>query len=202
MNEKGETGLIAITGGIGSGKSTVGEMLFKRGYTVVDTDQIARELTMPGSPLLDEIVAEFGDDVLDSEKHLDRRKVAGLVFTHREKLKALERIMHPKIVDEYSRRVEESSDRWVFVLIPLLFEAGRENAVDRIWLCYAPADTRLERTVKRDNGSRTDVLDRMSMQIPDEEKISRADVVIDTSGSLRDTERQVDKSVKDLEKSG
>jgi len=199
MNDKSETGLVAITGGIGSGKSTVGEMLIRRGYTVIDTDQIARELTTPGSPVLDEIVAEFGDDVLDSKKNLDRRKVAGLVFARREKLKALERIMHPKIVDEYSRRVEESSDKWVFVLIPLLFEAGRENAVDRIWLCYAPADIRLERTVERDNGSRTEVMDRMSMQIPDEEKISRADVVIDTSGSLRDTERQVDKALKGLE---
>jgi dephospho-CoA kinase len=202
MNEKSETGLIAITGGIGSGKSTVGEMILRRGYTVIDTDQIARELTMPGSPVLDEIVAEFGDDVLDSNKHLDRRKVAGLVFSHREKLKALERIMHPRIVDEYSRRVEESSEKWVFVLIPLLFEAGRENAVDRIWLCYAPAEVRLERTVKRDNGSRTDVMDRMSMQIPDEEKMSRADVVIDTGRSLRETERQIDKALKDLEKSG
>jgi dephospho-CoA kinase len=199
---RGRTRIIALTGGIASGKNTVGELVARRGYLVIDSDRIARELTQAGSPVLAEIVGEFGDDVLGSDGSLDRGKVAGLVFSDEERLRALERILHPRIVEEYRRRIRESDADWVFVLIPLLFEAGREEGVDRIWLCYAPMEVRLERAMARDGASREDVLARMRMQIPDEEKRARADVIIDTSGTMADVERQVEKALAELEGGG
>ncbi len=202
MSDNGKTRTVGLTGGIGSGKSTVGGMLARRGYTVIDSDRIARELTEAGSPVLDEIGRALGAEVLTDEGDLDREKVADIVFSDREKLSILESILHPAIVEEYQRRIRESDDHWIFLLIPLLFEAGREGSVDKIWLCYAPEEIRIERTIKRDGTSRDDVLARISMQMPDEEKLSKADIVIDTSGSLEDVERQVEQALRELEVEG
>jgi len=202
MTSRGKTRIIALTGGIASGKNTVGKLVARRGHLVIDSDQIARELTQAGSPVLAEIIREFGDDVLASDGSLDRAKVAGVVFSDETRLRALERILHPRIVEEYRRRIRKSDAEWVFVLIPLLFEAGREAGVDRIWLCYAPMEVRLERAMARDGASREDIVARMRMQIPDEEKRDGADVIIDTSGTMADVELQVEKALEDLERGG
>ncbi len=191
--------IVGITGGIGSGKSTVGKLLTDRGFCVIDSDSIARELTSLGSAALKEIVQRFGADVLTPGGELDRAKTAAIVFSDSRKRENLERILHPKIVGELHRRAAECGDRWVFALMPLLFEAGLEDSVDRIWLCYSPAEIRLERVMKRDGVSREAVLARMNSQKPDEEKIERSDAVIDTSEALGDVGIQVDKALADLE---
>jgi dephospho-CoA kinase len=199
MPEKIRTKIIGITGGIGSGKTTVGGMLSDRGYVVYDTDEIARELTASGSPVLDEIVKEFGEEILEDGGSLDRSKMSDLVFTDNDKLRLLERILHPRIGEEYRRRAAESGEEWVFVLIPLLFEAGVQRNVDRIWLCYAPGDIRIERVMERDGVEREDILRRMQYQVPDEEKREDSHFIIDTSGSLDDTERQLIEGLAELE---
>lgn len=201
--DKEKTRIIAITGGLGSGKSTVGKMISDRGYLVIDSDRIAHELTEPGSPVLDRLVIEFGEDILvqdgPSSGTLDRKKLAGIVFSDEEKRRILESILHPEIIREYRRRTFESGERWVFILIPLLFEAGREDKVDAIWLCYTPKEMRLQRGMERDGTAREHILARMAAQVPDEEKRSRCDVVINTSVTLEETEVEVAKALDDLE---
>ncbi|MCX6645744.1 MAG: dephospho-CoA kinase [bacterium] len=182
--------IIGITGGIGSGKSTVGNMLKELGAYVLDSDMIAHELTSKGSPILIKIRDALGD-VLTQDGELDRRKVASIVFARDEKLKKLERILHPEIQKEYSRRAQESGEKVVFILIPLLFEEEVENKVDEIWLCYSPEDVRLERVMKRDGCKREDVKARMAHQIPDDLKLDKVDLVIDTSLSLDEVRGQV-----------
>jgi dephospho-CoA kinase len=182
--------IIGITGGIGSGKSTVGKMLADLGAYVLDSDTIAHELTSKGSPVLLKIRDAIGD-VLTQDGELDRKKVASIVFANDEKLKKLEGILHPEIQKEYRRLAKESGEKVVFILIPLLFEEGIENKVDEVWLCYAPEDVRLERAIKRDRSNRDEVHARMAHQIPDEMKLNKSDLVIDTSLSLDEVREQV-----------
>jgi dephospho-CoA kinase len=199
MEEKKKVRIIGITGGIGSGKSTVGRMLADRGMVVIDSDEIARELVEPGSEALEQIIWEFGEDILTIEGRLDRVKMASLIFNNESKRAVLERILHPRICVEYRRLALESGKDIVFVMMPLLFEAGLENDVDQIWLCYAQWNIRLERAMKRDNASREAIIARMNAQIPDHEKIYRSDVVFDTSGPIEDVGKQVDEALRALD---
>jgi dephospho-CoA kinase len=190
--------IIGITGGIGSGKSTVGRMLESRGYTVLDTDAIARELTTAGSPILDQIVAVFGNYMLSRDGSLDRAKVASIVFSDPDKLRALECILHPAIQDAYHKVAEESGQDWVFILIPLLFEIKKTGNVDRIWLCFAPKELRLARAMNRDGASEAAILARMDHQMADELKIDMSNVVIRTDGKFEDVERQIDEALEGM----
>jgi dephospho-CoA kinase len=190
--------LIGITGGIGSGKSTVGRILTDRGYAVVDTDDVARDLTSPGSPVLDEIVKEFGSGVLLPDGGLDRKKVASIVFKDSSRMNKLESILHPMIIEESRIRAEKSGQETVFIVVPLLFEAGLEKRFDKIWLCYAPLEIRIERVIKRDKVSREQVIDRVRAQMPDEEKKSKSDFIINTGGSIEEMELNVREALLDL----
>ncbi|MCK4719081.1 dephospho-CoA kinase [bacterium] len=182
--------LIGITGGIGSGKSTVGTMLDNFGAYVIDTDEIAHELTSKGSPVLDKISTALGD-VLTPDGELDRSKVASIVFKDSAKLEVLENILHPEIKSELMKRAVESGKDRVFVLIPLLFEEKLEDTVDEIWLCYAGRETRIERVMKRDGVDRESVVARMGNQIPDDLKLEKSDLVLDTSVSIEEVREQV-----------
>ena len=199
MAESGKTRIVAITGGMASGKSTVGDMVARRGYFVIDTDRIAHEITVPGSDAVREIAEALGSDVLKPDGSLDREKTADIVFFTPGKLAVLEGILHPKINAEWHRRVDASGEKWAFVVIPLLFEAGIEDTVDKIWLCYSPLEVRLSRAMSRDDVSMERILARMDAQIPDEEKVDRADVVIDTAAALDVTEQQVEEALAGLE---
>lgn len=190
--------IIGITGGIGSGKSTLGRMLEKKGYFVIDLDAVAHELTAPGSPVVHEIGRVLGAEVITESGALDRRKAASVAFSSPEKLKALESILHPLILSEARRRADESGRSLVFLIAPLLFETGNERLVDEIWLCYAPQDARVRRAAGRNGSGEPEVLLRVRNQMPDELKIERSDVVIDTSGTLEDVERQLEEALKRL----
>lgn len=165
-------------------------MLEELGAYVIDSDVIARELTLKGSPILGKIEEALGD-VITSDGGLDRKKVASIVFTNKEKLEQLESILHPEIQKEYRRRAVESGEEFVFILIPLLFEEELEDRIDEIWLCYAPEETRIERTLKRDGCSREEIRARMDCQIQDDLKLEKSDLVLDTSHSLNDVREQV-----------
>jgi dephospho-CoA kinase len=191
--------IVGITGGIGSGKSTVGEMLARRGRRVIDTDRIARDLISSDSPIVREIAKVLGEDVIAANGGLDRKKVANIVFSDMEKRLALEAILHPAIIDESRRQAENSGETWVFLLIPLLYETGGEATVDRVWLCYAPEHVRIARTIERDGSSRDEVASRIKAQIPDESKLGRVDFVIRTDGLLSEVEEQVDRALSTLE---
>lgn len=165
-------------------------MLDNLGAYVIDTDEIAHELTSKGSPVLHRISAAFGD-VLTPDGELDRKKVASIVFEDSAKLELLENILHPEIKSELMKRAVESGKDRVFVLIPLLFEEKLEDTVDEIWLCYAGRETRIERVMVRDGVERESVVARMDNQIPDDLKLEKSDLILDTSVSIEEVGEQV-----------
>lgn len=198
MSDGAKSKIVGITGGIGSGKSTVGNLLTERGFIVIDTDAVARELTSAGSPILEKIVKVFGADSLDSHGNLNRAWMASEVFSNGDKLRTLERILHPPIMELCLKRALESRHPFVFLLVPLLFEANFQDSVDYIWLCFAPKEVRMKRAMNRDNADEALITQRMRWQLPDEEKIDRVDYVIYTDGSIEEVERQVEEALGSL----
>jgi dephospho-CoA kinase len=179
--------LFGLTGGIGSGKSTVARRFRERGVPVIDADQLARDVVAKGTAGLEEIVARFGPEIVDAEGNLDRKKLAARVFGDDEERRALNRITHPRIGKLLSDRADELAQRGEPLAcyeVPLLFEAGLDAALRPIVVVDAPVDTQVERTVARDGGTEQEALARIRAQMPLEEKARRADHVIDNTGTL------------------
>ncbi|HZG77061.1 MAG TPA: dephospho-CoA kinase [Paenibacillus sp.] len=189
---------VGLTGGIACGKSTVSRMLEARGAAIVDADRIARDVVSPGRPALLDIRETFGDDVIGADGSLDRKRLGAIVFGDEAARKKLEAITHPRIRAEMKRQIEEwnakEPGRLVVVDIPLLFESrlDRMFAFEDILVVYVPREVQLERLMARDGMSREDAERRIDAQLPIEEKRRLADVVIDNSGTLEETERQVE----------
>ena len=188
--------LLALTGGIASGKSTISRMLAERGAVVVDADAIVREVQAPGSPVLAAIVAEFGDDVLRPDGSLDRPALGARVFGHPDRLAALNAIVHPAVRDESHRRFRDALSRTpdaiVVYDVPLLAEARGTGEWDLVVVAHAPAEQRVQRLIEQRGFAETDARARIAAQAGDEERLALADVVIDTAGDLDATRRQVD----------
>ena len=186
-----------LTGGTGSGKTSVSEYLKELGYTVVDADEIARELTKKGSPVLDEIKSAFGSDIISEDGTLLRKKLGNIVFNDEEKLEILNSIMScyldERFVQVLDKARAENIYGKVFFDAPTLLESGREWLVDSIWVVVSPVEDRIKRIMQRDGISREQVLARMKNQLPDEEKIKKADVVIYNNGTIEDLKDQIDK---------
>jgi len=195
------TRVVALTGGIGTGKSSVAKRFAALGAIVVDADAIVHELQAPGAPLLAEMAAAFGPEILDARGALDRARVADLVFRDPAQRARLNAIVHPRVGAEMARRIDaarRSDTPLVVVDIPLFFE-GRprdRNAAragfDATILVYAPRGVQIDRTVARDGCTREEAERRAAAQMPIEEKRALADHVVDNSGAAADTERQVD----------
>lgn len=186
--------VVGLTGGIGSGKSTVTRMLQKLGAVVVDADAIVHELQAAGSPLLDRIVEAFGPDVLAASGELDREALGQLVFRDEAARRRLNAIVHPAVGAEMARRIEQARKAGaplVVADVPLLFETGRSGGFDAIVLVYCSEAQQIERQQLRDGTSRAAAEERLRSQLSIEEKRRLADHVIDNSGSLEETERQV-----------
>jgi dephospho-CoA kinase len=192
---------LGLSGGIGSGKSTVSRMLERFGAVVIDADRIVRELQAPGSPALAEIAAVFGPSVLDAQGALDREALGAIVFRDRAARLELNRILHPRVGLEMMRRAaaaQAAGAKLVVLDIPLLFEvrkAGGGNAdvyrFDATVVVWVPLELQIRRQMERDGCDRAEAERRVAAQMPLDEKKSMADHVIDNSGSLSETERQV-----------
>ncbi len=195
--------IVGLTGGIASGKSSVCEMLKARGAYIVDTDRIARLVVEPGTPGLQELVSSFGKSILFKEGTLDRKRLGDIIFASPEKRKILEAILHPKILAEKNRHVEEirktDSRAIVIVDIPLLLELNRQDTVDKVILVYVSPKVQIDRLAKRDGLGIDDALKRLGSQMPIEQKIRFADYVINNEGSLEETEKEVSKVFRKLE---
>lgn len=185
--------LVGLTGGIGSGKTTVSAMLAARGAVIIDADQITRELQAPGSPVLTDIVLAFGPDVLDDDGALDRPALAAKVFGDPEALKRLNKIVHPAVGREMASRLEaqRNSDSVVVLDIPLLVENPREGLCGTL-VVDLPVELAVERLVAFRNMSRADAEARISRQASREARVAIADRVIDNSGDLESLEMQVE----------
>src|SRR5690606_30757804 len=188
--------VFGLTGGIGSGKSTVASHFAKRGVPIVDADELAREVVRPGTPGLDAIVRAFGADVLTADGALDRRALAERVFADEAARKRLEAITHPRIAAlarERFARLEAEGHTLACYVVPLLFERGLEDTLRPVVTVVASEDAQLERAAARDAVSREHVAARLRAQLPLEEKARRSDFVIDNSGSLASAFAQADR---------
>lgn len=186
--------IVGLTGGIGSGKSTVSELLVQRGATLIDADAITRELQAPGRPVLAAIVERFGDGVLAEDGSLDRKALADLVFPDPEALAALNAIVHPEVGREIAERLEAArAGGGIVVLdIPLLVESGRDDLAATVVVDVEPT-VAVERLVQHRGIDREDALARQSRQAGREERLARADWVVENDGDLVDLAAEVDK---------
>ncbi len=186
--------LVGLTGGIGSGKSTVSSLLEGKGAVIIDADAIVREVQLPGSPVLSELAAKFGPDVLASDGSLDRQAVANIVFTDPDALKSLNAIVHPAVGKEMNRRLIEqrTTDHVVILDIPLLTENPREGLQGKI-VVDVPVEVQVERLVRFRGFDEADARARMSRQATREQRLATADFVIDNSGGLPELEPQIEK---------
>ncbi len=188
--------IIGLTGGIASGKSTIAGLLVKRGALLVDADQVAREVVQPGEPALAAIVSAFGQAVLDEAGSLDRKALGAIVFADKDKLTLLEGITHPAIRERMQSRIREyAAERptgLVVADIPLLYETKQQHLYEGIMVAYVPAAIQLERLMKRNAFGEEEARRRILLQMDIEEKRRLADWVIDNSGTLEQSERQID----------
>jgi dephospho-CoA kinase len=188
--------VIALTGGVASGKSTVARMLRELGAEVLDADEIAREVTEPGQPALDEIVAAFGPDVIGPTGQLDRKKLASVVFRDPQARARLNAIVHPRVralLGERLARIARSRPETVVVVdIPLLFDVPvpEYEHLDAI-VVYASPATQLRRLMVRDHLDPEEAQARLGAQVPLREKLDRARWVVDNDGPLMHTREQV-----------
>jgi dephospho-CoA kinase len=176
--------VIGLTGGIGSGKSTVSDALAARGAGVIDTDVIARELTEPGQPALGEIAATFGADLIRSDGRLDRDALRALVFSDADARTRLERILHPLIKDRMLERLDALDAPYAVLVIPLLFETNQHTLVDRVLVVDVPETVQRERVQRRSGLTHSEVDRIVASQISRAERLSRADDILDNSGDL------------------
>jgi dephospho-CoA kinase len=183
--------LIALTGGIASGKSAVAEEFAKLGVPVLDTDQIARDVVASGAPALGQLVAEFGTEILDANGQLNRAHLRERVFSDAAQRHKLEAITHPAIRAELAQRSAAAGGAYQVHVIPLLVETGRADAYDRVLVVDCPEEAQIERLLSRDRGSREQAEEILAAQASREERLDAAHDVIENTGTLADLQRFV-----------
>lgn len=202
--------VLGLTGGIGTGKSTAAEYLVSLGFVHIDADAIGRELTAYGSPLLSLLEETFGmksarlsvsgrPTILDEEGRLDRKALANIVFSDPGEKEKLDSIMFEKIgrimverIEDACRFAEEDEKTMILIDAPLLFESGLDRLCDKVLLIVCDIETRVDRVAERDDSSREEVHARIRSQMSDEEKMAKADYVVDNSGSIHAMRAQID----------
>ena len=193
--------VVGLTGGIASGKSTVSRMFREAGIPVICADDLAHEVVKPGSAGLYEIQRTFGDEFVDSAGNLNRVAMARLVFQDKDKRKTLESIIHPRVAEEQRRLLQEfaaQGHKIAIVDVPLLYESGLEDSVDMVIVAYVPPEIQIERLIARDNLSHEEAWSRLEAQMSIDEKKSLASRVIDNTGAVEFTRKQVLEIIKEL----
>jgi len=186
--------VVGLTGGICSGKSTVAAMFARLGAAVIDADRVAHELQEPGQPLYEAIVSAFGREVVGEDGRIDRRKLGAMVFADPKARARLEDILHPAIVEECERRIQQAGTSGAAVCLldaALLIESGRHARFDMVIVVEASQAVQIDRMMARMGLSRDEALQRIRSQMPREEKRRHASLVIENGGPLEETERQV-----------
>ena len=194
--------LLGVTGGIASGKSTVATMLEELGAPIIDFDVLSRVVVEPGKPALKEIVSYFGEQVLLDDGTLDRKRLSEIVFRDIEKRKKLESFIHPRIGEEFTKLVHQYTSQdpeaIIQVVIPLLIEVNMQPIFHKVLMVYIPEEEQIKRLIERDNITREMAQNMLKSQLPIEEKKGYADFVIDNSGSIEETRRQVEQLMEKL----
>lgn len=185
--------LVALTGGIATGKTSCLTRFQALGAKTISADQVARDVVAPGTSGLAAVVGRFGPHVLRPDGTLDRPKLGALVFGDAEARRDLERIVHPQVYAAIRAWAARERARGAILIadVPLLYETGREHDFDAVIVAACPPAQQLQRLIARDNLSESDARERIGSQLPIEEKVRRADYVIDTSGTYEGTYREV-----------
>jgi dephospho-CoA kinase len=175
--------IVGLTGGIGSGKSTVSECFEKFGVTVVDADILAREVVEPGTPSLIAISDEFGNDILDENGGLNRAKLREIVFADSAKKTWLEKLLHPAVRDLMLSRLQTSPPPYTLLVSPLLLETDQRKLADRILVVDVPVETQLKRTLKRDGSNEATIKAIINSQIGRTDRLAAADDILSNNQS-------------------
>jgi dephospho-CoA kinase len=183
--------VVGLTGGIGSGKTTVANLFAAEGISLVDADIVAREVVAPGSKGLEAIVTHFGIEILTPEGELDRAKLRQRIFSHPEEREWLNQLLHPMIRQEMLAQVEKATSAYVIMVVPLLFENGLDRLVNRTLVVDISPELQINRTVKRDNVDASQVNNIISSQCSRSEKLARADDIIDNQGEISTLKQEV-----------
>ena len=186
--------IIGLTGGIACGKSNISQTLAELGATIVDGDLLSRELTAPGGAALPDIRSAFGEGVFLPDGTLHRRALGAVIFGDAQARKTLDDIMQPRLWQLIEQRIEEARAAQAPLCVldmPLLYEAGLDRLCNRVWCAWIPRETQLERLMARDGFTLEEAEARLRSQMPADEKAARADVVIDTSGSIGYTKSMI-----------
>lgn len=191
--------VIGITGGIASGKSTVCQYLEALGYPVIDSDAISRRLSQKGNSIYTAILKTFGEEYFLADGELDRKKLGALIFEDSEARELLNSVTHPLIVEEIKNLLEKIKENIIFLDIPLLFEAKLWHLCDTILCVYTDLDTQLHRLIERDNITRELALKKIASQMSLEIKKDQSDYVIDSSGSILSTRKQIDELLEQIQ---
>lgn len=186
--------IIGLTGSIGSGKSTVSRLIREVGIPVICADEIAYQAVEIGTPTYQQITQSFGKKILLPNQELNREKLGELIFQDKEKRELLNSIVHPEVIKKIQKKIknhQKNKAPLVFLDIPLLYESGMEKICDQVVAVYAPESMMIERIKKRDGLSEQEIKNRITSQMSIEEKKKKADYMIDNSGNLAQTKKQV-----------
>src|SRR5690625_11019 len=191
--------VIGLTGGIASGKSTISAMFKQLNIPVIDADQIARDVVLPGEKTYEKIVVHFGKHILHEDGTLNRQKLGEIIFADEEKRQQLNEIIHPAIRQQMLKQRDhyvQAKEKCVVLDIPLLFESRLTNYVEKIIVVYVDEQTQLERLISRDRSSEQDAKQRIDSQLPLRDKVKLADAVIDNNGTIKQSETQLFETLK------
>ena len=187
--------VVGLTGGIGTGKSEVSRILGALGAVLLDADRVGHEAYKPQSETWQEVVAAFGDGVLQSNGEIDRKALGALVFGDPQAMARLNSIMHPRMAKMIGQRLQELREQEVEVAVveaALLIEAGWTYLVDEVWVTSAPEEVVVSRVRERSNLSESDIRSRIGSQMPAEERLNHADVVVENAGGREELEARVE----------
>jgi dephospho-CoA kinase len=183
--------ILGITGSFGSGKSTVAKIFVSTGAELIDADRIAHKVIKPGGAVYKKIVLNFGKGILGKNKDIDRKKLSRAVFDNNKLLKRLNCIVHPQVIRIIKQQIINSKSKLVILDVPLLIEAGLKNLVDKIAVVKITRKKQIERIKRKTSLKRIDILKRIRFQASQNEKLRFADFIIDNSGTITETRKQV-----------
>ncbi len=201
MKQNSESIILGVTGGIGSGKSTVSSILKELGAVVIDADVISREVVEPGKMALDELTQEFGKDILDDCGQLNRKELAARVFNDANKLRILNSIVHKYVVQKIQQNVEEQLLKQTKIIVidaPIPIKNGFLDLCDEVWTVFAQMEIRVERIMKRNGMTYQEAVSRIKSQISDEEYLSIANKVINNDDDVTTLRQEVESQFKKL----
>ncbi|MGX7140672.1 dephospho-CoA kinase [Facklamia languida] len=192
------TYVVGITGGIATGKSTIANYLRDQGFKVLDMDQMAHQVQQPHTRGYRAIVDHFGPEILNDQGQIDRKALGRIVFSNPDALEWLNQLIHPLVFQALEDQIQMTTDPFLFVEVPLLYEAGRLEFYDQVWVAFLPYAIQIQRLMARDQLDQGEAQERIASQLPTKDKADQADVVICTAHDLKQTYSQITKALQEL----